>query len=65
MFLSCQEEGGILGSFIVKGADKNGNMILYAKDLENDDTKAYHVDKQCLCCSREMTEVIFFCFDGE
>lgn len=65
VFLSCQEEGGILGSFIVKGADKNGNMILYAKDLENDDTKAYHVDKQCLCCSREMTEVIFFCFDGE
>lgn len=63
VFLSCPEEGGILGSFVVKGADKNGKMILYTKDSENDETKAYHVDENCLSCSKGMNEVIFFCFD--
>lgn len=66
VFMWCQDEGGILGSFIVKGADKNGRMVLYAKDMVNDETKAYRVDKECLVCTGEPSEVILYCFnDGE
>lgn len=63
VFMWCQDEGGILGSFIVKGADKNGRMILYAEDMVNDETKAYRVDKECLVCTGEPSEVILYCFD--
>ena len=66
MFMWCKEEGGILGSFVVKGSDENGRMVLYAKDMVNDETKAYRVDKECLCCTGEPSEVILYCFnDGE
>lgn len=66
MFMWCKEEGGILGSFVIKGSDENGRMVLYAKDMVNDETKAYRVDKECLCCTGEPTDVILYCFnDGE
>lgn len=66
MFVLCREEGGILGSFVVKGADENGKTVLYTKDLVNDETKAYQVDDECFNCTRTPSEVIFFCFnDGE
>ena len=39
---------------------------MYAKDMVNDETKAYRVDKECLVCTGEPSEVILYCFnDGE
>ncbi len=66
MFFWCEKEGAILGSYMIKGKDGNGRMILYAEDMVNDETKAFRVDKECLGCDFEPDEVILYCFnDGE
>ncbi len=66
MFFWCQKEGAILGSFMIRGKDENGRMVLYAKDMVNNENKAYRVDKECLGCDGVPTEVILYCFnDGE
>lgn len=64
-FLYCPEEGMAYSSFIIKGADKNGNMLAYSCDKINDDIMPFLVESVCpsTICEGDITRAMIYHFD--
>lgn len=63
--LYCPEEGMIYSSFIIKGADKGGNMLAYSCDRINDDAMPFLVESVCpsAVCEGNITRAMIYHFD--
>lgn len=63
--LYCPGEGMIYSSFIIKGTDKNGNMLAYSHDRANDEKRAFLVESVCpsVVCEGKITRAMIYHFD--
>ena len=62
-FIYCRNDGMMLSSFIIDGADENGQMIALSYDNVNNGTSAFHTDEICPGCGAAIDEVILCHFD--
>lgn len=63
-FLCCHDESLIYSSFIIKGADADGKMLGYTRDMINSEYEAFKAESVCpsSICDGEVTEALIFHF---